>query len=315
MAGDVNPAALAPSGSAEALAPWDGLDIEGLLRLRQTGPSSFRSVYASPNERGTVFGGQLLGHALMAASRVAPPDRDVSALQLMFLQSAVPARPIDFQVTMLQDGKRFASRHVRGTQSDDSTAGRRVVLDAQITFAVPLAGPAHATPSRAGDADPQTLPRLEDQPADVADAVWRTLGYPFDSKALDLRLADPVHGLGLSAPTASLRFWLRLRRVLPDEPALQAAAFAYLSDWWINFTSVGIHVPQMLEEGTRLYVASLNHAIWFHQPFRADGWLHFDVQSPRAERGRGLSVATVHDAGGVLVATATQENLMTPGDL
>ena len=306
---------MASDAHLKALAPWDGLDIEGLLRLQQTGPSSFRSRHASANERGTVFGGQLLGHALVAASMAAPPDRDVTAMQFMFLKSAVPARPIDFKVTTLQDGKRFASRHVRGTQPGHAATAARVVLDAQVTFAVPLAGPVHATPSRAGDADPQTLPRLEDQPADVADAVWRTLGYPFDSQLLDLRLADPVQGLGLSGPTASLRFWLRLRRELPDEPALQAAAFGFLSDWWINFTSVGIHVPQMLAEGTRLHVASLNHAIWFHQPFRADGWLHFDVQSPRAGRGRGLSVATVHDARGVLVATATQENLMTPEDL
>ena len=306
MAGDAN---------LEALAPWDGQDIEGLLRLQQTGPSSFRSRQASPNERGTVFGGQLLGQALLAASMAAPSDRDVTALQFMFLQSAVPTRPIDFQVTTLQDGKRFASRYVRGTQPGDTATRARVVLDTQVTFAMPLAGPAHTTPSRAGDTDPQTLPRLEDQPADVADAVWRTLGYPFNPQVLDLRLADPVHGLCLSAPTASWRFWLRLCRELPDEPALQAATFGFLSDWWINFTSVGIHVPWMLEEGTRLHVASLNHAIWFHQPFRADGWLHFDVQSPRAGHGRGLSVATVHDAGGELVATATQENLMTPGDL
>lgn len=294
---------------------WDGLDIEGLLRLQQTGPSSFRSVLASPNERGTVFGGQLLAHALVAASMSAPPARDATALQFMFLQSAVPTRPIDFEVTTLQDGKRFASRHVRGTQPADPMGGARVVLDALVTFAVRLPGPEHTTPLRAGVADPQTLPRLQDQPAEVADALRRTLGYPLESDVLDLRLADPAQGLGLSASTAQLRFWLRLRRELPDEPALQAAAFAYLSDWWINFTSVGIHVPQMLKEGMRLHVASLNHAIWFHQPFRGDGWLHFDVRSPHAGRGRGLSVATVHDAGGVLVATVTQENLMTPGDL
>jgi acyl-CoA thioesterase-2 len=101
---------------------------------------------------------------------------------------------------------------------------------------------------------------------------------------------------------------------LPDRPALQAAAFAYLSDWWFNFTSVGIHVPQLLGEGTRLHVASLNHSIWFHRPLRADRWLHFDLQSPCAGRGRGLSIAAVHDIDGVLVASATQENLMTPAD-
>jgi acyl-CoA thioesterase-2 len=94
---------------------------------------------------------------------------------------------------------------------------------------------------------------------------------------------------------------------------LQAAAFAYLSDWWINFTSVGIHVRQLQRDGVQLHVASLNHAIWFHRPLRADRWLHFDVHSPSAALGRGLSIAAVHDVDGVLVASATQQNLMVPG--
>lgn len=301
--------------SFDTLLPWNPRDIEALLRLQMIGASTFRSRHASPNARGTIFGGQLLGHALMAAAMTAPPDRDVTAMQFMFLQSATPERPIDYEVTPLQDGKRFASRHVRGTQAGDTSGKRRVVLDAQVSFALPLPSPEHATPSRAGDVDPQTLPRFEDLPAETADAVWRTLGYPFESIGLDLRVADPERGLGLSSPDPALRFWLRARQPLPDEPLLQAAAFAYLSDWWINFTSVGKHVPQMLRDGTRLHVASLNHAIWFHRPLRADEWLHFDVQSPSAGRGRGLSIATVHDAHGVLVASATQENLMTPGTL
>ena len=183
-----------------------------------------------------MFGGQLLGHALMAAAMTAPPDRDVTAMQFMFLQSATPERPIDFEVTTLQDGKRFASRHVRGTQASGATAGHRIVLDAQVSFAVPLASPEHAAPSRACDVDPQTLPRFVDLPAETIDAVWRTLGYAFDPIGLDLRVADPERGLGLGSATPTLRFWLRARDPLPDEPLLQAAAFAYLSDWWINFT-------------------------------------------------------------------------------
>ncbi|MGJ7566078.1 hypothetical protein ACSFBM_19670 [Variovorax sp. GB1R11] len=69
---------------------------------------------------------------------------------------------------------------------------------------------------------------------------------------------------------------------------LRAAAFAYLSDLWLNFAAVGIHVPQLDRDGERLHVASLNHAIWFHRPFRVDGWLCFEVQSPCAGRGAGF---------------------------
>ena len=296
----------------ETLLPWNPRDIAALLRLQSIGPSTFRSRHASPNARGTVFGGQLLGQALMAAAMTAPSERDVTAMQFMFLQSATPERPVDYEVTPLQDGKRFASRHVRGTQAGDGPGQRRVVLDAQVSFAVPMEGPQHTTPTRAALVDPQSLPRFEDLPAETAEAVSRTLGYPFESIGLDLRVADPAQGLGLASPTAALRFWLRTRETLPDAPILQAAAFAYLSDWWINFTSVGIHVEQLLRDGTQLHVASLNHAIWFHRPLRADRWLHFDVHSPSAAQGRGLSIAAVHDADGVLVASATQQNLMVP---
>jgi acyl-CoA thioesterase-2 len=296
----------------DALLPWNPRDIEALLRLQPIGPSTFRSRHASPNARGTVFGGQLLGQALMSAATTAPPERDVTAMQFMFLQSATPERPVDYEVTPLQDGKRFASRHVRGTQAGDAQGKRRVVLDAQVSFAVPMEGPQHATPTRAEKVDPRSLPRFEDLPAETADAVGRTLGYPFESIGLDLRVADPAHGLGLESATPALCFWLRTRETLPDDPMLQAAAFAYLSDWWINFTSVGIHVRRLLRDDVQLHVASLNHALWFHRPLRADRWLHFDVRSPSAAQGRGLSIAAVHDVDGVLVASATQQNLMVP---
>jgi acyl-CoA thioesterase-2 len=297
------------SGELEA---WDSRDLDALLQLETIDPWTFVTRRASPNARGHVFGGQLLGNALMAAAMTVSPERQASALQFMFLQSASPDRPVRLELSPLQDGKRFVSRHVRGTQEGDTPAQRRVVLDAQATFALPLPGPEHAAPSRAGTADPESLPPLETLSKEYADAIWRTLGYPLDSTALDLRIADPGQGLGLNAPTPAIRFWLRSRAALPDAPALHAAAFAYLSDWWLNFASVGIHVPALDRGHERLHVASLNHAIWFHRPLRADRWLHFDVQSPRAAAGRGLSVATVHDLDGALVASATQENLMTP---
>lgn len=90
---------------------------------------------------------------------------------------------------------------------------------------------------------------------------------------------------------------------------MHAAGFAYLSDWWLNYATIGSHQPEALESGG-LYVASLNHALWLHQVPRADDWLHFDVVSPAAGSGRGLSIARVHDRAGRLVASATQECLM-----
>jgi acyl-CoA thioesterase-2 len=99
---------------------------------------------------------------------------------------------------------------------------------------------------------------------------------------------------------------------MSDEAALHAAAFAYLSDYWINFAACIAHVRGMAEANVKLYVASLNHAIWFHRPLRADQWLLFDCVSPSGAFGRGLAVARIYARSGEMVASATQECLLAP---
>lgn len=130
---------------------------------------------------------------------------------------------------------------------------------------------------------------------------------------IDFRLPlTPLHdGLNLDPAGPRLRYWVRLRHGLPDSAAAHAAALAYLSDWWINFSAAGAHL-QSAEAENGLYIASLNHALWLHRPVRADAWLHIDSTSPAAASGRGLSVARFHDRQGQLVASATQESLMAP---
>jgi acyl-CoA thioesterase II len=95
---------------------------------------------------------------------------------------------------------------------------------------------------------------------------------------------------------------------LPDDPCFHAAAFAYLSDWWLNFSALGLHLRDL--NGRQLYISSLNHALWLHRPVRADQWLHVDCTSPCAQAGRGLSIGAVHDAQGRQLASMTQECLM-----
>jgi len=96
-------------------------------------------------------------------------------------------------------------------------------------------------------------------------------------------------------------------------PGLHAAAFAYLSDWWINFASVGLHLRQ-LPVGRRMYIASLNHCLWLHRPFAADQWLHVATDSPSTHDGRGFSWGRIHDRAGTLVASVSQESMLMPAD-
>lgn len=298
--------------SDELLPAWDGRDIAELLALDATGDRHFRNRCGDANAQDRAYGGQILGQALLAAARTVTGDRAFTAMQFLFLQGTLHERPIDFEVTLLQDGKAFSSRHVLGMQE-----GTRVVLDAQVSFALPRDAPTHevAPASRFATEDPERLPRLTELPAAWGDELERACGYRFWTKeAIDFRFAAPPAGLRLDPREPRLRFWVRLKHRLGDDPHLHAAAFAYLSDWWLNYPALGGHVESLLANGRRLYVASLNHAIWLHRPLRADEWLHFDSTSPAAGAGRGLSIARVHDRAGHLVASATQECLMAPRD-
>lgn len=288
--------------------PWDGRDLADLFELTSISITQLRNRCAERNAHDRTYGGQLLAQALVAAAHSVPTGRPMSAMQFLFLQGTLHRQAIDFEVTPLQDGKRFTSRHVRGSQ-----AGGRAVFDAQLSFAAPLPAPAHMAPPEPSSAlqeDPETLPRPSDLPRAWADTIEAALGYCLvDHSVVDFRLPEAEAGLRLSLPEPRMRFWVKTHQALPDDPVLHAAAFAYLSDWWLNFAAVGGHLER-LDAGKSLYVASLNHAIWLHGPLRADDWLHFDCRSPAAGDGRGLTVARVHDRQGRLVAGATQECLM-----
>lgn len=295
-----------------ALPPWDGRNLADLLTLARVGPMRFRNRFGDANAHDRAYGGQVLGQALMAAAQTVPADRVPTMMQFLFLQGTWHQQAIDLDVTALQDGKRFSSRHVRGRQH-----GGRVVLDAQVSFALPWQAPGHMAPADAAmrDEDPDRLPRLHELPGQWSNDLQRSVGYAFDPAALvDLRFADPKPGLRLALPEPRIRFWLKLRHPLPEGAHMHAAAFAYLSDYWINYCAVGGHVQPLLDRQGSLYVASLNHALWLHRSLRADDWLHFDCTSPSAGEGRGMAVARVHDRAGRLVASATQECLMAPAE-
>lgn len=287
---------------------WDGRDIEALVSLETIAPRRYRSRYGDPNLNGRSYGGQVLGQAMMAASLSVPDDRAASTLQLLFLRGADPDQPIDFTVEVLQEGKRFSSRHVRGSQ-----ANGQVVLDAHASFCAPLVGPRHAAAPAIVGENPADLPELLTLPAALMKEL-RPLGpySPHIKPAMDFRIPDIEQQLSAQTATSNLRYWLRARHPLQSNPRTDAAAFAYLSDWWLNFSSFGAHLRD-LQSSEPLYISSLNHTIWFHRAFSPAEWMHFASESHCAEAGRGLSIARIHDRDGNMLATATQESLMVAG--
>ncbi len=287
------------------LPAWSELDLPALLTLEAAGPGRWHSRFGDANRNGRSYGGQLLGQAMMAGLLESPADRAPTMMQFLFLQGAVPEEAIFFDVTRLQDGKRFSSRHVRGSQS-----GGRMVLDAQVTCALALDAPEHETlcAAPAGE-QPEDLPGLGELPPGLLAEVTRLGGYSNDRKpSVDFRIPDAQAQLGERSAEARLRYWMKIAPALPDDARMHAAAFAYLSDWWVNFSSLGLHLRDIGDH--KLYIASLNHAIWLHRGLRADQWMHVETTSPCGASGRGLSIARIHDQAGRLVASATQECLM-----
>ncbi|HEY9240177.1 MAG TPA: acyl-CoA thioesterase II, partial [Burkholderiaceae bacterium] len=160
---------------------------------------------------------------------------------------------------------------------------------------------------------PQDLPELADVPQPILDNVKRLGGYSEDRKpSIEFRIPEAVRQLSAATSQPRFRFWMRAARPLPDDPKLQAAAFAYMSDWWVNFSGLAAHLGEARDH--RFYIASLNHAIWLHRPLVPHDWMHVETHSPSACGGRALSIARVHDALGRLVASATQESLMAFAD-
>ena len=186
-------------GGAAACDPWDNQAAEALVSLETIAPFRYRSRYGDGNLNGRSYGGQILGQAMMAATLSAPEDRPAAMLQLLFLRGADPARRISFDAQVLQDGKRFSSRHVVGHQGDG-----RTVLSAQATFCAPQPGPRHAAPFAASE-DPDSLPDLSMIP-DALMAQLRPLG-PYSQHikpSMDFRI--PEIDRQLSAASAGPRY-------------------------------------------------------------------------------------------------------------
>jgi acyl-CoA thioesterase-2 len=304
-----NGADAAPVAVGSACDVWDRTDIEALVSLEPIGSLRYRSRYGDGNLNGRSYGGQVLGQAMMAASLSAPEDRPASAFQLLFLRGADPDQRIEFEVKILQEGKRFSSRHIVGFQG-----GGRTVLNAHATFCAPQLAPRHAAPSFSQGEDPENLPELNILPSALAEQL-RPLG-PYSNHikpCMDFRIPDIERQLSATGAQSQLRYWLRGKYPLATDSRAYAAVFAYLSDWWLNFSSLGCHLRD-LQSREPLYIASLNHCIWFHRAFSPDRWMHFESESPCADGGRGLSISRVHDQDGLMLATATQESLMVyPG--
>jgi acyl-CoA thioesterase-2 len=248
-----------------------------------------------------VFGGQVIGQALTAAQRTVD-GRAAHSLHAYFMRPGDPAVPIVYQVDRLRDGGSFSTRRVIAIQHGEAIFSLGASFQSEETgfdhqIPMPEVPPPEALPS---ESDLKEL-FLEKAPA----AIRR---YFERERALEIRPVDASHYVSREPLPPVQHVWIRATGRLPDDPGIHRSVLAYASDMTLLDTSLYAHGRNIFDPD--LQVASLDHALWFHRPFRADEWLLYSEDSPSASGGRGFSRGSLFRRDGTLIASVAQEGLI-----
>jgi acyl-CoA thioesterase-2 len=276
-------------------------ELVKLLTLEQIEENLFRG----PSQDlgwGTVFGGQVLGQALSAATQTVLPERHVHSMHAYFLRPGDVNKPVVYNVDRIRDGTSFTTRRVVAIQSG------RPIFNMSASFQVDEHGFEHEEPMPEAP-PPDSLKNEQELAAEVAATLpvaWRErvlAERPFELRPVTL--TDPLR----PKPQPPRRMgWLRTAGKLPDNPALHNWLLAYASDHHFIGTAMLPHAVSFLTPG--MQVASIDHVMWFHRPVRVDEWLLHVMDSPVARGGRGLVRGRIYTRDGSLVASTAQEGLI-----
>ncbi len=275
-------------------------ELLDILALEQLEVNLFRG--RSPQDSWQrVFGGQVIGQALVAACRTVP-DRQPHSLHGYFLLGGDPKVPIIYEVDRIWDGRSFATRRVVAIQHG------RPIFFLSASFQGEEPGFAHGA-VMPDVPPPESLPDEAEIRAGAIPSMSAPVRAYFErERPIELRPVD-VERHAQSAPgEGRFRVWIRSTGALPDDPAIHRSVLAYASDFTLLDTALVPHGRSVIEDA--IQAASLDHALWFHRPFRADEWLLYAQDSPSASGARGFSRGLVFDRGGRLVASVAQEGLI-----
>ena len=298
MTADPRVAVAPPAGEASDQRVVDAL--VQLLDLEPIEENIFRGHSPQVSYQ-RVFGGQVAGQALVAAGRTVAKDRAVHSLHSYFVRPGDPAVPIVYTVDPMRDGRSFSIRRVVAVQH-----GKPIfVLSA--SFQLDQGGIDH----QAAMPDvpmPEQLPSLAERSAGFEEAAARFSSFP---RPFDLRYVDdPPWVQRIRGPRAEPwhRVWMRTNGRLPDDRLVHVCVLTFASDLTM-LESVLVH------HGLALGIdpvtsASLDHAMWFHRPFRADEWFLCAMQTPSASGGRGLATGEIYAKDGRLIASVVQEGML-----
>lgn len=271
-------------------------DLVALLDLEVIEVNIFRGI--SPDEnRQRVFGGQVAGQALVAAARTVA-NGNIHSLHAYFLRPGDPTVPILYQVDRIRDGKSFTTRRVVAIQHG------KVIFNLQASFHRDEPGLEHQLDMPVVPM-PETLPDFKTRMAPYKEQIgdWYTRPRPIDTRYIGRM---PVERRDDRSPFQ--RVWLRAAGTLPDDPVLHACVLTYASDMTLLDTTMLPH--GITWEDNRAQMASLDHAMWFHRPFRADDWLLYDQHTPSTSNSRGLAYGSIYTKDGILAVSVVQEGLI-----
>lgn len=276
-------------------------ELVALLRLERIEANLFRGQ-SQDLGWGAVFGGQVLGQALSAATQTVPPERRVHSLHGYFLRQGDARKPIVYDVDTIRDGKSFTTRRVVAIQNG------RPIFSLSCSFQQDEPGYEHQTTAPVAE-PPEGLENEQTLARRIADTIPTPLrARAVAERPIEIRVIHPANPMRPVAGPPERSVWYRATGELPDDPALHACLLAYASDFHFLTTALRPHAKSWLTPG--MQVASLDHAMWFHRAVRMDDWLLHSVQSPWAGGARGLVRGQFFDRDGQLVASTAQEGLM-----
>lgn len=249
-----------------------------------------------------VFGGQVLGQALVAAYQTID-DLHAHSLHCYFLRGGDMEAPILYDVERTRDGRAFSSRRVMAIQHG------RQIFNMSVSFQKTEEGFDHQK-----DAPDSSVPEKLPKSVELYKAYNEAAGWPYNPEKLpswffDIRIDGPGPELNPPARDPSFKIWFRLKEKHLSNPYIHQAALAYASD--LRLLGVSL-MPHAIAHDQEIRIATLDHSIWFHREFDIRDWLLFDMTSPSASGARGFSIGHIYNQQGTLVASCTQEGLIRP---
>jgi len=249
-----------------------------------------------------VYGGQVIGQSLSAAKETVDSLRHVHSFHSYFLLPGDPEKPIIYDVEKLRDGKSFSTRRVKAIQNG------RPIFYLTASYQAEEVGFDHQStmPNVAG---PEGLASEKELVQSIAQYLPKKAVETFGrDRPIEVRPVTVVNPLKPKVAEPKQCLWIKANGDMPNDPRIHQYVLAYASDWGFLITALQPHGVTLLTP--KMQVATIDHSMWFHRPFRLDEWLLYVIESPSASGARGLVRGEIYNQKGELVASAVQEGLM-----